>query len=473
MKRLAKKTALLCLFCTLLSIGTAFAQGEGVNLRRTVIVDVVEKTKNAVVYISTTKTVMEMRPINPIFSQFRTQVPERVGSLGSGFIIHKDGYVVTNHHVIAGAREITVELDDGQKLPADLVSSNSDVDLAILKVHADKPLPTLELGDSSDLMIGEPTIAVGDPYGFSHSVSSGILSALHRDLTGQNNEVMLHDVMQTDAAINHGNSGGPLLNAYGQVIGINTAIIEQSQNIGFAIQVNRLRDLIPELMNPEQANKCVLPIKLTETRKLTEPATIEPTISIDGTDEVVKSIGKERPRDIVEAYALLLKYKPGETIEIETNKGTKEIKGKPAGVPDVIVQVKKKLGLTIEAMTPIQAGKLGIEQETGVLVTAVEKGSIGDVASLQPNDIISRVAIPNVGQGQIQGLNDFAGCMKYFPKKGIVILGIVRPGEQRMGRAYLQLDASRGSGSGDQGHRNNGWTWRTGRVMAESVSRVD
>jgi serine protease Do len=454
MKRHAGRIAFGCLMFMLLSAGRAFGQGEGVNLRRTVIVDVVEKTKNAVVYISTEKMVDAMRPINPdpFFSQFARPVHELGWSLGSGFIIHKDGYVVTNHHVIAGAREITVQLDDGQKLPADVINSDPEADLAILKVHADKPLPTLELGDSSDLMIGEPTIAVGNPYGLSHSVSSGILSALHRDITGQNNEVMLHDLMQTDAAINHGNSGGPLLNAYGQVIGINTAIIEQSQNIGFTIQVNRLRDAIPDLMSPEQANKCVIPIKFKETRKIIEPATVEPTVLIDGTDEVVKRIGKEKPRDIVEAYALLLEYKPGETIEIETNKGTREIKGKPAGVPDVIVQVKKKLGLTIEAMTPIQAGKLGTEQETGVLVTAVEKGSIGDVASLQPNDIITLVAIPRVLLGQIQGLNDFAGCMKYFPKKGTVILGIIRPGEQRMGRAYLQLDASRGSGSGEQGH---------------------
>ncbi|HEX3358855.1 MAG TPA: trypsin-like peptidase domain-containing protein, partial [Tepidisphaeraceae bacterium] len=333
MRTLIRMLAVVGVILVLSHAGEAPAQGEGVNLRRTVIVDVVEKTKNAVVYISTTKTVKEMVNVFPNSGfQLEKPVMERVGSLGSGFIIHKDGYVVTNHHVIAGAREITVELDDGQKLPADLISSDPEADLAILKVHADKPLPTLELGDSSDLMIGEPVIAVGNPYGFSHSVSSGILSALHRDLTGQNNEVMLHDVMQTDTAINHGNSGGPLLNAYGEVIGINTAIVESAQNIGFAIQVNRLRDLIPELMNPEQANKCELPIKLVETRKLIEPATVEPTVLIEETKEVVRKIGNEKPRDIVDAYAMLLKYKVGDTIQIETDKGTKQIKGKAAGV---------------------------------------------------------------------------------------------------------------------------------------------
>src|SRR5204862_1389065 len=185
------------------------------NLRRTVVVDVAEKTKNAVVYISTTKMgLVRVNPFgdDPMFAPFSQTYLQRVGSLGSGLIIHKDGYVVTNNHVSQGAREITVELLDGRKLSAELISANPDADLAILRVQHDKPLPTIELGDSSDLMIGEPVIAVGNPLGFSHSVSTGIVSALHRDLTGPNKEQM-NDLIQTDAAINPGNSGGPLLNA--------------------------------------------------------------------------------------------------------------------------------------------------------------------------------------------------------------------------------------------------------------------
>src|SRR5205085_5154128 len=126
----------------------------------------------------------------------------------------------TNNHVIDRARRITVELSDGRKLPAELISADADADLAVLKISSDKPFPTLELGDSSDLMIGEPVIAVGNPFGYSHSVSTGIVSAIHRDLKDQRNKILLGDLIQTDAAINPGNSGGPLLNAYGQVIGI-------------------------------------------------------------------------------------------------------------------------------------------------------------------------------------------------------------------------------------------------------------
>src|SRR5205823_7512206 len=128
---------------------------------------------------------------------------------------------------------------------------------------------------SADLMIGEPVIAVGNPLGFSHSVSTGIVSALHRDLKDQRGQVMLGDLIQTDAAINPGNSGGPLLNAYGQVIGINTAIRGDAQNIGFAIQVNKLRDMIPDLMNPTHVTKVDVPIRFFEKRKLTPPSGIE------------------------------------------------------------------------------------------------------------------------------------------------------------------------------------------------------
>src|SRR5262249_55206080 len=151
------------------------------------------------------------------------------------------------------------------------------------------------------LMIGEPVIAVGNPLGFSHSVSTGIVSALHRDLTGPNKEQM-SDLIQTDAAINPGNSGGPLLNAYGQVIGINCAIRSDAQNIGFAIPVDRLRDSIPDLMSPERASKTELPIKLSETRKIQEPATVQSTVlaEVDGKSETVHSIAGATPHDLVD-----------------------------------------------------------------------------------------------------------------------------------------------------------------------------
>ena len=309
---------------SLLLFSSAFcAPPDTINLRRTLVVDVVDRTKDAVVYISTTSLVHRtLRPIR------RSVLPavrhpqlrkEKVTSLGSGFIVHPDGYVITNHHVVDRARQITVELLDGRKLPADLISSDPEADLAVLKIHSDKPLPTLELGDSSDLMIGEPAIAVGNPLGYSHSVSTGIVSALHRDLKDEGGEVQLADLIQTDAAINPGNSGGPLLNAYGQVIGINTAIRGDAQNIGFAIAVNRLRDMIPELMDPAQVNKLAMGLKLTEVRTLQPPATVITQIKLG--DRTVNTIAGEKPRNIIDAYAILLRQKAGKAFDVTFDAG--------------------------------------------------------------------------------------------------------------------------------------------------------
>src|SRR5688572_6812349 len=272
-----------------------------INLRKTVTVDVVQKTKDAVVYVNTSKMI-RTSPFgdDPFFRHLMPPQNVQVHSLGSGFLIHEDGYCVTNNHVIDRAREIIVDLPDGRKLEADLVAADPDNDIAILKLKSDKPLPYLELGDSSDLLIGEPVIAVGNPLGFSHSVSTGIVSALHRTL--EDPRLKLEALIQADAAINPGKSGGPLLNAYGQVIGINTAIRGDAQNIGFAIQVNRLRDLIPSLLDPQQAAKVDLPIKLAERRKVTPPATVtSEVISFAGDKRlVVASINGVKPRNIVD-----------------------------------------------------------------------------------------------------------------------------------------------------------------------------
>src|SRR5947208_876341 len=354
-----------CLFVLLMA---AFAPAQEINLRRTVTVEVVKKTKDAVVNISATKIVNQrMNPFggDPFWQQFDIGDVARIpaDSLGSGFIVHPDGYVVTNHHVIDRARRVTVELADGRKLPAELISSDPEADLAILKINDTKPFPTIELGDSSDLMIGEPVIAVGNPMGFSHSVSTGIVSAIHRDLKDQRNKVLLGDLIQTDAAINPGNSGGPLLNAYGQVIGINTAIRGDAQNIGFAIQVNRLRDLIPTLMNPAQVNKVDVPVKLKEDRRLSAPANVKCYVRVEdagqgGQRTPIISINGHEPKNIIDAYVQLLKVKADQKVSIEFVKDPiKTVTAKSVAPPDAIAQARTRLGITVEALTPMMSEK--------------------------------------------------------------------------------------------------------------------
>jgi serine protease Do len=411
----------------------ARAGDSPVNLRRTVTVEVVEKTKDAVVYISTTKLVeRRASPFGDPFWNFdRGIVKVPANSLGSGFIIHRDGYVVTNNHVIDHARQITVELIDGRKLPADLISADAEADVAILHIHSEKPFPVLELGDSSDLMIGEPVIAVGNPMGYSHSVSTGIVSALHRDLNpDEAGHSTLKDLIQTDAAINPGNSGGPLLNAYGQVIGINTAIRGDAQNIGFSIGINRLRDLIPDLMNPAQVTKMNVPLRLTEQRTLTPPANIRTAVLLPGkagaAPAVVESIDGHRTSNLIDAYAQLLRVSADDhslTIRLTDGKDMKVAVG-PVPTPDAIVESRRRLGILVEQLTPIMAEKYHLATEDGLFVSEVARNSIAEKAGIQPGDVIVQL-----GRYRMSTLGDLAAGLHRLPESGRVRIGVIR-GEQ-------------------------------------------
>jgi serine protease Do len=430
------------------------AADAGVNLRRTVTVQVVQKTKDAVVNISTRKLVDRHVTFggSPFFSPFDTGQVVRVpaNSLGSGFIIHKSGYVVTNNHVVDRAREIIVELADGQKLPADLISADPDADLAVLRIHSDKPLPTMDLGDSSDLMIGEPVIAVGNPLGFSHSVSTGIVSALHRDIDPHQadnapaqpvhgEEAALRDLIQTDAAINPGNSGGPLLNAYGQVIGINTAIRNDAQNIGFAIPINRLRDLIPELMNPSQVTHVEVPLKLSEKRTITEPCNVNVSLIASGTGGgtggggTLQSINGQHAQNIIDAYAMLLTLKPNQPLDITwANDKTEKRMTRPTPIPDTIVHARQRFGLSIEQVTPMLADKYKLNQEDGLLVDAVDKNSAAAQGGLLPGDIIVQV-----GRVRVASLDDLGALLPRLPETGSIRVWVIRG--QEMGYITLKF----------------------------------
>jgi len=439
-----RASSLLILASVLVSITAAGAEAPPeINLRRTVVVDVVERVKPAVVNISTTKLVD--RRIggfgdDPFWQQFDFGQVRKVpaSSLGSGFIIHSDGYVVTNNHVVDRARRITVELADGRKLPAELISSDAEADLAMLKIADDKPFPALPLGDSADLMIGEPVIAVGNPLGFSHSVSTGIVSAAHRDLKDHRDEVILGDLIQTDAAINPGNSGGPLLNAYGQVIGINTAVRGDAQNIGFAIQVNKLRDLVPELLSPAQVNKVELPVRLSERRTVTPPASVTCDVYLTSgksADESrhVREINGHKPADLIDAYAILLRAKADDQITLTFADGKQtRVRATPVPQPDAIVQARARLGITVEPLTPQAAQRYGLATDDGMLVTEVARDGAADRAGVEPGDVII-----SLGRYQVRTLKDFATLMQMLPPQGRVRVGVVR-GNQ-LGYGVMQL----------------------------------
>ena len=243
------------------SSSVSVVQSQPAN-RRSPIVVAVQKASPAVVSILSAQEVEEVEEVeqranpfgrDPLSDEFPHDFFGPDGprgaerNLGSGVIIRPDGYILTNEHVILRSGKIQIQLADDRMLDARLVGADSDSDLAVLKVDTGQQLPYIPPGTSDDLMIGETVIAIGNPFGLSHTVTTGVVSALNRSLnTG---ERTYYDFIQTDASINPGNSGGPLLNITGELIGINTAIYGKAQGIGFAIPISRAKRIIPELIN--------------------------------------------------------------------------------------------------------------------------------------------------------------------------------------------------------------------------------
>jgi serine protease Do len=230
------------------------------TLREDAIVKAVRRAGPAVVNISSANPVDNRQNpffrfgMNPLFENFFkdffdpriNRSPDRA-TLGSGVIIDgTKGYILTNAHVIARSGEITVILQDEREFHARVVGTDPASDLAVLQIDSDKPLPSLSMGRSDDLMIGETVIAIGNPFGFSHSVTTGVISSLHRSIRTE--QRVYRNFIQTDASINPGNSGGPLLNVSGDLIGINTAIYSKAQGIGFAIPITKARRYVNDLI---------------------------------------------------------------------------------------------------------------------------------------------------------------------------------------------------------------------------------
>jgi len=230
------------------------ARADDPFLRRTTTVAVVEKAGPAVVSITSEQLLEQSYGTgNPLFDQFfrnffEPRLPRTAQTLGSGVLVDRDRHVLTNAHVVERAARIRVSLPDGREFDAELVGADPKNDLAVLAIETEETLPWISPGTSRDLMVGEPLIAIGNPFGLSHSVTTGVLSALHRSL--RTDAHTYHGFLQTDASINPGNSGGPLLNAHGRLVGINTAVYHpaQSQGIGFAIPIDTAKRIMRELI---------------------------------------------------------------------------------------------------------------------------------------------------------------------------------------------------------------------------------
>ena len=258
---ISKKLSALIITLALILVCSGSAFASSVN-QSNPIVSIVKNASVAVVNIDVEKTAR--RSVSPFpfdddpffkhffgdqFKEFTRSVPMK--GRGSGFIVTKDGQILTNNHVVDGVDKITVSvlLSDGNKktYPAKVLGNDPTYDIAVIKIEPDENLPVLELGDSDAIEVGEWVVAIGNPYGFEHTVTAGVISAKNRSIHTQ--DVNFDDFLQTDAAINPGNSGGPLLNMEGKVIGINTAIIPYAQGLGFAIPVNRAKEIMNDLVS--------------------------------------------------------------------------------------------------------------------------------------------------------------------------------------------------------------------------------
>ncbi len=258
MKRLttARSFVFLVLFACLVSVSscchaaTAPAPTERQQARVTPAVRAVNAVAPAVVNITSTlverRSARELTPFDLFFNMPGRDL--RSESIGSGIIIDsRRSLVLTNAHVVNGASSISVRLLDGRTFEADVVGAEPDFDIAVLSLRGARNLPSVAMGDSTDLMPGESVIAIGNPFGFSHTVTTGVISALDRTIEAEDG--VFTDLIQTDAAINPGNSGGPLLNVLGELIGINTAIYDKAQGIGFAIPISKARRVVDEILD--------------------------------------------------------------------------------------------------------------------------------------------------------------------------------------------------------------------------------
>jgi len=229
----------------LLAVSTKDNTGAKMLARRTPIVELVERVKACVVNIHSERLVQNGQTPQELIALAPTQ--NRINGMGTGIIIDQRGYIVTNHHVVEDVNSIRVKLSDGTSCNAQVVARSHEQDLALLKIDVNQKLPVMPLGTAQDLMVGETVTAIGNAYGYEHTVSSGIVSAIKRDVT-LNKEISYKSLIQTDACINPGNSGGPLINVNGELIGVNVAIRAGAQGIGFAIPVDTMIRVVGDML---------------------------------------------------------------------------------------------------------------------------------------------------------------------------------------------------------------------------------
>jgi len=434
---------------------------EGASVALPDFTSLVARLSPSVVFISTVSEAQQHD-----FSKRRSQDPfnfffpkrQRRG-LGSGFVLDDRGFIITNHHVVEDASKVVVKFSDDHEYKAEVVGSDEKTDIAVLRIKDAENLVPVSLGDSDRLQVGEWVVAIGNPFGLSHSVTAGIVSAKGRQINPQG-ENAYDDFIQTDAAINPGNSGGPLVNLKGQVVGINSAIYSRTGGnigIGFAIPINIARTIVPQLEEHGHVTRGWLGVLIQpvdeDVAKAFELAKAKGALvakvfddspaakaGVKVGDVIVRFDGKEVGKSSelptivantpIDKKVTLVVLRDGERKKLSV-----EI-GKLAESASEARPVKaKELGLSVQDITPDVAKELGLEEGSeGVVVTAVVDGSPGARANLRPGDVIEQI-----GRKPVKNAEEFRRLLSER-KKGESIIALVRRGDQSVFRVIKPGD---------------------------------
>jgi Do/DeqQ family serine protease len=385
--------------------------------RQTPVVRAVKNVGPAVVNISSEYEILKRQ--NPFhsdpffenfFRDFFERRPEKRTSLGSGVIIDgKRGFILTNAHVVEKTATIKVLLQDERKFEARIVGADPDSDLAVLQISSKEPLPSVQMGDSEDLLIGETVIAIGNPFGFSHTVTTGVISAVNRSIKAD--ERIYHQFIQTDASINPGNSGGPLLNINGRLIGINTAIYAKAQGIGFAIPINKAKRIVNDLIQyghviqgwiglsiQDLDDRLARYLKLTDRKGalITQVESGSPAAAagVEESDLIIAVQGR-RVHTSADYYSRVRGIGAGEKLRLQIYRKEKEI----SFTFETLAYPKKRgpklawrrMGIKVTALDSAARQRFGVSAQQGVVISAVRKESYMDRIGVLPGDVIRQI----------------------------------------------------------------------------------
>jgi serine protease Do len=436
--------------------------------------DLVEILKPSVVNISTTSVVKQRGfgqgqrrspfggpndPFQDFFDKFFQGQPQQQQEfqrqgLGSGFIISEDGYVVTNNHVVERATDISVILENGEKYAAKVVGKDPKTDLAVIKFEPKGKLQAVKYGDSERLRIGDWVIAIGNPFGLGYTVTAGIVSAKGRSL----GLGAYDDFIQTDASLNPGNSGGPLFNLKGEVVGVNTAIVAQGKGIGFAIPINMAHFVIEQLkeggkvvrgwlgvyvqkLTPELATSLGLDEEEGALVSDVTPGSPAEKAGIKRGDVIVEYDGRKID-NITDLTTLAAVTSPGTEVNIKLLQDgkQKDIKVKLDEFPDDETQAaatedaEDSLGLMVRPLDPQIARSFNLETDKGVVIVDVRRGSLALDAGLRPGDVIVEL-----DKKEIKTLQDYKSALAGI-KPGGTALFLVKRGENTIYTAVRMSD---------------------------------